>query len=503
MSSSDEYIDIELDDDVKVQTKKEPGLFALGINHDSVESLVNKPLEVVAADIYRRQTSSPEIPRDPRDSTLCMVCDGPANGIHFKALSCAACNAFFRRSVAENRRYICRESGHCKISHKDRCLCRACRLKKCLKVGMDPAAVQPQRDAIGSKRKKIRTPIPRPSIEVRAQPSPDQDKDVEIDILTCDPVISNTQSILSNVSNVSNISNSVASNTYQCSDTDPASSQAFTEEPTIVMGCTYGNLIEEGLLAYHQLCERRRLLACPRTLKDLFGGTIPTFTKCEAIFARTYKSEADSAFIVEFLKSLQPFSMLSVEDQVLLCRSFCLPMNVIEKYYTTYKQGGHLTERIYHQNYQYIDINEVANAPVNESDGAGSSADMMINPKAVFKMNLPYLRQALRDIVVPMAELEMTDVEAIGMMLIMLFNPHIPEMSEATRKSVKATRDRVFEDWHSIYVHNDIPNGPEKVGNVILLTSTINEFAKLLPQCFHFIRVFGMVDYDELFNDVF
>lgn len=53
------------------------------------------------------------------EQSLCLVCEGPANGIHFKALSCAACNAFFRRSVAENRKYICRETGKCQIHYSE------------------------------------------------------------------------------------------------------------------------------------------------------------------------------------------------------------------------------------------------------------------------------------------------------------------------------------------------------------------------------------------------
>uniref|UniRef100_A0A1I7YB65 Nuclear receptor domain-containing protein n=1 Tax=Steinernema glaseri TaxID=37863 RepID=A0A1I7YB65_9BILA len=84
----------------------------------------------------------------------CRVCSGVANGYHFGAMSCAACNAFFRRSIAEKRKYICRKDGDCEINPNARCFCRACRLKKCFLVGMDAKAVQPHRDVIGKKLKK-------------------------------------------------------------------------------------------------------------------------------------------------------------------------------------------------------------------------------------------------------------------------------------------------------------------------------------------------------------
>lgn len=29
----------------------------------------------------------------------CSICDNPADGIHFGAISCRSCNAFFRRAV--------------------------------------------------------------------------------------------------------------------------------------------------------------------------------------------------------------------------------------------------------------------------------------------------------------------------------------------------------------------------------------------------------------------
>ncbi|KAI1699792.1 zinc finger, c4 type (two domains) domain-containing protein [Ditylenchus destructor] len=72
------------------------------------------------------------------DSDTCAICDCPSNGIlRFGISACRACAAFFRRSIVENRTYECRFEGDCSIGKDVRCICRACRLEKCRKMGMD------------------------------------------------------------------------------------------------------------------------------------------------------------------------------------------------------------------------------------------------------------------------------------------------------------------------------------------------------------------------------
>ncbi|CAJ0581233.1 unnamed protein product, partial [Mesorhabditis spiculigera] len=44
----------------------------------------------------------------------CAVCSDPAEGMHFGAVACAACSAFFRRSIAEQKVYTC-ESKRCPV----------------------------------------------------------------------------------------------------------------------------------------------------------------------------------------------------------------------------------------------------------------------------------------------------------------------------------------------------------------------------------------------------
>ena len=70
------------------------------------------------------------------EQNTCAICDDRATGRHYKVHSCEGCKNFFRRSVRKNVKYICPAYGKC-IVHKDqRTRCKACRLKKCLKVGM-------------------------------------------------------------------------------------------------------------------------------------------------------------------------------------------------------------------------------------------------------------------------------------------------------------------------------------------------------------------------------
>ncbi|CAJ0603408.1 unnamed protein product [Cylicocyclus nassatus] len=80
----------------------------------------------------------------------CAICGDSATGIHFGADSCAACSAFFRRTVTMNRRFECvgNSPSNCSVS-KGTSTCKKCRFDKCLSVGMEISSVQCNRDSIG------------------------------------------------------------------------------------------------------------------------------------------------------------------------------------------------------------------------------------------------------------------------------------------------------------------------------------------------------------------
>ncbi|NXM47828.1 NR1I3 protein, partial [Gymnorhina tibicen] len=67
---------------------------------------------------------------------VCAVGGDRASGYHFHVMSCEGCKGFFRRSVIKGVRFTCPLARRCPVTKAKRRQCQACRLQKCLDVGM-------------------------------------------------------------------------------------------------------------------------------------------------------------------------------------------------------------------------------------------------------------------------------------------------------------------------------------------------------------------------------
>uniref|UniRef100_A0A914WGE1 Uncharacterized protein n=1 Tax=Plectus sambesii TaxID=2011161 RepID=A0A914WGE1_9BILA len=96
------------------------------------------------------------------DAVDCLVCGDAASGVHYGVDSCNGCRTFFRRCVDKKLHFECRNNSSCPIDKSIRNACRACRLKKCLLVGMDVRCVQPNRHYVTYSRRisALRRPLP-------------------------------------------------------------------------------------------------------------------------------------------------------------------------------------------------------------------------------------------------------------------------------------------------------------------------------------------------------
>ncbi|XP_041115284.1 nuclear receptor subfamily 1 group I member 2 [Polyodon spathula] len=99
---------------------------------------------------------------DDEEPKLCGVCGDNATGYHFNAMTCEGCKGFFRRAMKRNLQFSCPFQNLCIITKNNRRQCQACRLKKCLDIGMlkelimSDKAVEQRRELIKKKKQRLK-----------------------------------------------------------------------------------------------------------------------------------------------------------------------------------------------------------------------------------------------------------------------------------------------------------------------------------------------------------
>ena len=72
----------------------------------------------------------------------CKICGDKSSGIHYGVITCEGCKGFFRRSQSSTSNYTCPRQGNCLVDRANRNRCQACRLRKCIALGMSRDAVK-------------------------------------------------------------------------------------------------------------------------------------------------------------------------------------------------------------------------------------------------------------------------------------------------------------------------------------------------------------------------
>ncbi|CAB3405714.1 unnamed protein product [Caenorhabditis bovis] len=452
-------------------------------NIDMLPKQVGSPLDLFKIAKNEPSSSSNSQPGTPvqmdrRAVPACAICGTDSTGIHFGVDACAACSAFFRRTVVLDKRYVCNKGGNCVIL-KDSSSgqkCRACRFKKCLNAGMDRGSVQHRRDAIGKY-----------SAGVKREHSPD----IEFDA----PKYNNIPSTSSNGYAVKSPEYPIRPQViHQCHAS--TSRQCFSpQQPK--------SILHELIIRQNFVLEQRQIFYADRNLFDWFRKPLPlskqpiheltNFSNC---MYHLWKVEPRLA--ADFINRNRYMDAIVEEDKVKIFRNFVVIRQAVEEPYITWIHGGLDKNWFVMPNMTYIDFNNAQKYLTN-----GALEGLNLDLETAKNLFVPSFLKAMDSVGNLMKNIEISETEFVILLGLVLFDPSIGGIQENTRQILSGIRDQLIQDVFIYYEDEENRNEPEiRIADLFMILSAIKVHAIKTSENMQLLRIFDLIPSDPCFNQM-
>ncbi|CAF1112670.1 unnamed protein product [Adineta ricciae] len=188
-------------------------------------------------------STTPEGSKPPaKTNNICQVCGDNASIVNYGVLTCASCRTFFRRNGFNTKEIaVCRFDGRCEIVKTTRKYCTACRLAKCLNVGMNPDLIRKE-ELTKIKRKPPATNFQESTEHITTTTVPQTSA---LDLVTHDSLLTSTDLLtISNIVHAFDTFSPVA-DIRRTIDTlhSSASNSQFDSQQTIQMLSSFSNCL--------------------------------------------------------------------------------------------------------------------------------------------------------------------------------------------------------------------------------------------------------------------
>lgn len=388
-------------------------------------------------------TTSVSSPLDVLSQTeQCVVCGDSADGFHYGVRSCRGCNAFFRRAITFEQQFNCRRGGKCPVDKNARCACRACRLAKCLAVGMDRKAVQPKREnGVAEHTTVIKS---EPSPEVRSLP--------------------------------------------RSGSLDDLFMPALPPSPPPDCG-----LISRQCYDYKDQKRRRRAMLCD-TLAEILSDD------CEGALRRRSCADDYSAIfqvqmvlMFEWAEKLPEFRTLTDPmDKTKLLRAFALRYILLDNVFHTMELG--YTDRLVLVNNTYMKPGDWP--PFDPADSQESR-------QVQLQMFGSETQELLDDIVVPMVHNRLTPGEMMALRMIMFWNPGGIGLSHDGLETSQTASNNAVRELHVYFEVERIDQIDNRIGSLLLLLPCFTKHVQYLYNTVKLIPSFGqMKEWDSFMDEL-
>ncbi|PAV82913.1 hypothetical protein WR25_06339 [Diploscapter pachys] len=438
-----------------------PTLVSLSMPVSSTNSMCLAPIGLCAPPIQTQALQTVQTIATPSNSngmnmqlleSKCRVCNRIYDGSqHFGIEVCRACAAFFRRSVACKKRFVCRRGGdNCHLNTPRKVTCQKCRWVKCLDVGL-------QKELVNQKT-VIKSNSPPLGGHVQQSSSPLDSDNVD----DCD--IKDERS----------------------SSADDRTTPLFKPKPTnslppssVSPGKQRITLIYKIIYNYQEFCAKRIILE-----QSIAGhGDSPMIFNGKS-FCRATQSRLVEIYkqwmplLLQFLSgTFEEFRDLDDLERERVIQMFYPCFMQMESCYLSYKylSPEDIENKLIATHTTYIDISNVGNL----------FADVGLDEKPDFTQFTAVIRNLVGEmnsiLIRPMRNFNMTEIEFAALLALNLWSPKNHRGTLQREKLANKIRTSIFDELHVLYREEmKMDNYAKRFGELMCLFSDIQE-ARWLP----------------------
>uniref|UniRef100_A0AC35TQE9 Nuclear receptor domain-containing protein n=1 Tax=Rhabditophanes sp. KR3021 TaxID=114890 RepID=A0AC35TQE9_9BILA len=377
----------------------------------------------------------------------CTVCRAPDSAsYHFLGLVCQCCSSFFRRTVSLKCNYQCSRGKKCEVYYSLRMVCKSCRFQKCLDANMDVRCVQQ----------------PRGKYVVKSDTPPNNYKEANVDSASnssFDPI---------NKAPQFRVKKKLSDEEYM---------QAFIEMERISE-------------------KRKQIILGSNPLSALTSSAISRYEVNKELRAFTFKEfntnvRCITLLTFDYLISMPYYEEFSEEDKFTIFRygffSFCL----LDNSFLTMKNK-------FHEKGLFICANGSCSSVYDDSYGWEPEGTTSKEDK--IKLIQPMYAMWIENIVIPMAELQMTSWEFAIFKGLAIWDMSKSDLSIEGKKLARQYQVSLVAALSNQYKLEE--DKILRIGKMILNLSSLQEALKLTIETYFHLEVFNLVEIDDVIKQL-
>ncbi|CAI4222261.1 unnamed protein product [Auanema sp. JU1783] len=431
-------------------------------------------------------------PVDSKESTqACYVCSHPTASPHFGSISCLACAAFFRRTVALELQFKCSKNAKCRVFHELRMSCRGCRFSKCLKVGMKPKHVLKRRPNTSEMKDMQSFEEPTTSIYDHCSLDSQIPELESVEPSVMDPhFFAQPSDQSSSAPSYTRLENRMKAST---SSHEAPHSSEITISPLGIDGVV---LLEHYVTELHRAMDRRCIMFTSDPFRAMTGtyNTVPyslNFERTHTMKGQVEGQKFDHLLAFEYCQGCPGYDQMTADERIMFFRTATMSFCVLDIAWIT-SQATTLEDKLI----MYTDgsVSSVEDLSVGWDDEDGLKSEDKSN------YFLGILQRFYFALVVPFFEYQLDEVEYAALKAFCVWKMGYCEFTQQLRAIGKEHERGLLIGLNAYYENRE--NRAERLGNIILLMGSVFEVYHAFMETYQSGDLFRLFQIDNISKEL-